>query len=222
MHYESLKDSSETPRKAVGCLGKNESLGEAFASCTPRLLRVADCILHNHHDSEDALQDSFLSTLRHLDQFRGHAQLSTWLYSIVRNAALARLRRQHVRTVVSIDEHELEDESEMSPLEFLADPGPGPETLCARSELSAAFADAFELLPENYQSIIWLCDFEGFSGKEAARELGLTPSALKAQHHRARKAIRECMRTRSGMFSGPGTKRLLGRGVAAPTRASVK
>jgi DNA-directed RNA polymerase specialized sigma24 family protein len=48
-------------------------------------------------------------------------------------------------------------------------------------------------LPANYRAIIRLCDFEGFSGKEAAQRLGLTVSALKAQHHRARLAIRESM-----------------------------
>ena len=45
----------------------SENLDEAFGSCMPRLLRVADCILHNHHDSEDALQESLLSALRHLE-----------------------------------------------------------------------------------------------------------------------------------------------------------
>ncbi len=182
--------------------GGSENLDEAFGNCMPRLLRVADCILHNHHDSEDALQESLLSALRHIDQFQGNSQFSTWLYSIVRNAALGKLRRQRAHTVLSLDEHGPEDDSEMSALEFISDPGPDPELACSQSELRAEFARVLEKLPANYQTIIRLCDFEGFSGKEAARRLGLTVSALKAQHHRARLAIRDSMGARAETYLG--------------------
>ena len=67
----------------------------------PRLFRVADCVLHNSHDSEDALQDGLLSALRHIDQFKGNSQFSTWLFSIVRNSALAKLRKQRAHPIVS-------------------------------------------------------------------------------------------------------------------------
>jgi RNA polymerase sigma-70 factor, ECF subfamily len=198
--------------ETFGCRGKSgdglsarmdtgENLDEVFVNCMPRLLRAADCILHNHHDSEDALQDSWLSALRHLDQFQGNAKFSTWLYSIVRNAALARLRSQQARTIVSISEAVSGDEPELNALEFLAAPGPDPERECARSELKSQFARVFEHLPPQYRAIIWLCDFEGLSGREAARQLGLTVSALKAQHHRARLAIRERMETCGTGFS---------------------
>jgi RNA polymerase sigma-70 factor (ECF subfamily) len=170
-----------------------EDLNDLFGSSMPRLFRVADCVLHNYHDSEDALQDSLLSALRHLDQFKGNSQFSTWLYSIVRNSALAKLRRQRGRTMVPIIDDLANDEEDFVPSEAIIDPAPDPERACAQSELSHAFGRILEELPENYQAIIRLCDFEGFSGKEAARRLGLTVSALKAQHHRARLAIRESM-----------------------------
>ena len=77
--------------------------------------------------------------------------------------------------------------------EVPTDPRPDPERACAQAELSCVFARTLECLPANYRAIIRLCDFEGFSGKEAAQRLGLSVSALKAQHHRARLAIRESM-----------------------------
>jgi RNA polymerase sigma-70 factor (ECF subfamily) len=87
----------------------------------------------------------------------------------------------------------LDDEAEFGASEIPADPRPDPERGCAQAELSCQFTQMLEGLPANYRAIIRLCDFEGFSGKEAARRLGLTVSALKAQHHRARLAIRESM-----------------------------
>ena len=181
------------------CLKRDgaEDLNELFGNCMPRLFRVADCVLHNYHDSEDALQDSLLSALRHIDQFKGNSQFSTWLYSIVRNAALAKLRRQKAHVLLSMDEPVSEEETELGASEIFADPGPDPERTCAQSELSCAFARIMEDLPANYRAIIRLCDFEGFSGKEAAARLGLSVSALKAQHHRARLAIRESRRAQA-------------------------
>ena len=196
---ENVQYPAKNSHDAVLGLGKTDRIGDlekVFESCMPRLLRVADCILHNHHDSEDALQDSLLSAVRHLDQFHGNSQFSTWLYSIVRNAALAKLRKQRSRRVLSLDEHGPEDETEMGALDFLSDPGPDPERACSQSELQSEFARVLETLPANYRAIIRLCDFEGFSGKEAARSLGLTVSAVKAQHHRARLALRESMESR--------------------------
>jgi RNA polymerase sigma-70 factor (ECF subfamily) len=170
---------------------RGDALEELFGNCMPRLFRVADCVLHNYHDSEDALQDGLLSALRHIDQFRGNAQFSTWLYSIIRNSALAKLRRQRAHTMVSIDEQGGDEDAEWAAAEVPADPRPDPERGCEQSEISHLFDRMLDGLPPNYQAIIRMCDFEGFSGKEAAQRLGLSVSALKAQHHRARLAIRE-------------------------------
>jgi RNA polymerase sigma-70 factor (ECF subfamily) len=189
--------------KEAGCWAPgSENLNDMFGSCMPRLFRAADCILHNHHDSEDALQDGLLSALRHFSQFKGNSQFSTWLYSIIRNSALAKLRKERAHRFVSLDEQASDDDTELGAADIPADPGPDPERGCAQRELSSQFAQTLEELPENYRAIIRLCDFEGFSGKEAAQRLGLTVSALKAQHHRARRAIRESMRTYAVRKSG--------------------
>ncbi len=172
---------------------EGDRLNELFGNCMPRLFRVADSVLHNSHDSEDALQDGLVSALRHIDQFKGNAQFSTWLYSIVRNSSLARLRKQRAHPIVSVeDQRQDEDKRQFGP-DVWIDSGADPERACAQAELSSLFAQTLEGLPANYQAIIRLCDFEGFSGKEAAERLGLSVSALKAQHHRARQAIRESM-----------------------------
>lgn len=173
----------------------DETLNELFGNSMPRLFRAADRVLHNYHDSEDALQDGLLSALRHMDQFQGNSQFSTWLFSIVRNSALAKRRRQRAHAFVSVDDDELEGEAEFCGAEILADPRPDPERSCGQAELSCQFAQMLTDLPESYRAIIRLCDFEGCSGKEAAQRLGLTVSAVKAQHHRARLAIRESMRS---------------------------
>ena len=47
--------------------------------CLPSLYRYAYRLLGNKTDAEDAVQDALLAAYKHLNQFRGDAQLSTWL-----------------------------------------------------------------------------------------------------------------------------------------------
>ena len=97
----------ENGQRELACLTTGdggESLNELFGNCMPRLFRVADCVLHNCQDSEDALQDGLLSALRHISQFKGNSQFSTWLFSIVRNSALAKLRKHRAHPIVSMDD----------------------------------------------------------------------------------------------------------------------
>jgi RNA polymerase sigma-70 factor (ECF subfamily) len=170
-----------------------ESLDEIFGNCMPRLFRVADRVLHNRYDSEDAMQDGLLSALRHIDQFQGNSQFSTWLCSIIRNSSLAKRRKMLAHPTVSVDERPAEDDGEQGMPTILIDSGPDPERACEQAELSFLFAQTLDDLPSNYRTIIRLCDFEGVSGKVAAQRLGLSVSALKSLHHRARLAVRESM-----------------------------
>jgi RNA polymerase sigma-70 factor, ECF subfamily len=59
-----------------------------------RLFRVARAILADDSEAEDALQDAYLDAYRHMAEFRGEAQLVTWLTRIVVNQALMRRRKQ--------------------------------------------------------------------------------------------------------------------------------
>jgi hypothetical protein len=61
----------------------------------PMFYKRALRFLGNAPDAEDAVQDALLSAYRHLGQFRGQAQLSTWLMTIVTNAARMHRRRRH-------------------------------------------------------------------------------------------------------------------------------
>ena len=76
---------------------------EVFAQRLPSLYRTAYRFLGNSADAEDAVQDALLSAYKHLHEFRGESQLSTWLTVIVSNCARMRLRsRPRKKTAVSM------------------------------------------------------------------------------------------------------------------------
>src|ERR1700741_2070753 len=75
----------------------------------PRFYRSAYRQLGNAADAEDAVQDAMLAAYLHLDQFKGQAQMSTWLTAIVTNCARMQLRRRVRQPHLSLDEHLGED-----------------------------------------------------------------------------------------------------------------
>src|SRR5205807_3638285 len=91
-------------REAVGGEEGAAQQNQILASGLPPLYRRAYRILGNTADAEDAVQDALLAAYTHLDQFRGQAQISTWLTTIVLNCARLQLRRRLRHIQVSLDE----------------------------------------------------------------------------------------------------------------------
>ena len=71
---------------------------------TDRLLAVARRFLPCEEDAADAVQDAFLSALMARHTFQGDSTVYTWLYRIVVNVCLMKLRSQPRAAVVSLDE----------------------------------------------------------------------------------------------------------------------
>ncbi len=154
--------------------------------------RKAYRLLGNAADAEDAVQDALLSAYTHLNQFRGQSQMSTWLTSIVTNAARMQLRKRPRQFHVSLDEPFGED-PEYSVLDRLADCGPSPEVRCSSSEISAGLKQVIGQLSPTLRRTFQLRDLDGLSTDEVARMLAVPQGTVKARLARARKRLRQLM-----------------------------
>jgi len=56
-------------------------------------------LLGSLQDAEDLVQETMLRAWQHLDTFKGHASLRTWLYTIATNACLDTLKKRPPRTL---------------------------------------------------------------------------------------------------------------------------
>ena len=65
---------------------------EVLSRRLPYFYGIAYRFLGNAADAEDAVQEGLLTAYKNLHQFRGEAQLSTWLATIVSNSARMQLR----------------------------------------------------------------------------------------------------------------------------------
>jgi len=135
----------------------------------PMFYKRAFRFLGNTTDAEDAVQDALLSAYKHLGQFRGQAQLSTWLTTIVTNAARMQLRRR--RIYLSLDEVQGEDGLTFS--ERLPDSKPSPEEVCTTAETRVQLVEGAKQLSPKLRHAFQLRDIDGLTTKEAALVLGV-------------------------------------------------
>ncbi|HEV2730277.1 MAG TPA: sigma-70 family RNA polymerase sigma factor, partial [Terriglobales bacterium] len=95
---------SEQSLNIAYCDGAAREMEDIISRHLPSLYKSAYRFLGNAADAEDAVQDALLSAFKHLDQFRGESQMSTWLTAIVINSARMQLRRRRRQLHVSLDE----------------------------------------------------------------------------------------------------------------------
>jgi RNA polymerase sigma-70 factor, ECF subfamily len=187
--YVGTEEREEIPNGG----GTAQQLEQILARGLLPLYRRAYRILGNAADAEDAVQDALLAAYTHLHQFRGQAQISTWLTTIVLNCARLQLRRRPRHVQVSLDE----STGELQPLslsERIADHRASPEDEYIESELSARLTHLHSQLSPTLRRTFQLRDIDRLSIRETARILGVPTSTVKTRSARARKRLKELMR----------------------------
>jgi RNA polymerase sigma-70 factor, ECF subfamily len=153
-----------------------------------KIFRLTQNITQNREDAEDAMQEAFLKSFEHLDNFQGNSRFYTWLVRIAVNQALMKLRKRRPN-VVSLDQ-ELDTGEDMMPRE-VEDWGPSPEERYGQTELGDILGKVIGDLDPQFRIVFQLRDIEELSTEETAEALGLSVPAVKSRLLRARLKLRE-------------------------------
>lgn len=137
-------------------------------------------LVGGHDDANDILQNTFLKAWGSLENFRGEAKLSTWLYKIAINESLTFLERERRRASLSLDD---EDAAGAATIAAAAD--------IDGEELSARLARAISTLPEKQRIVFNMKYFDDMKYEEMSEILGTSVGALKASYHLATKKIEQ-------------------------------
>lgn len=176
-----LDDEAELVERARA--GDEAALTTLVEHYAPRVLRFGQKLCGVASDAEDVMQQTLLSVVAHIGEFRGESRFSSWLFSIAR-AHCIKLR---TRGLLGRATEPLEPEARA-----LATPvRQGPDESLARGELERALDVAIAGLDPPQREVLLLRDVEGLSAPEVAQALGLGVDAVKSRLHRARKALRE-------------------------------
>jgi RNA polymerase sigma-70 factor (ECF subfamily) len=151
-------------------------------------------ITRNQDEAEDVVQEAAIRALLNLHTFRGESRLETWIYAIVGNCAISRLRSAAKRRLLSLDSELNTDQN--SPRWVALEETMDPEGECLADELHEIVCSEMEALKAPYRTVIQLCDFEGWSCLEAAGVLKVNKGTLKGRLYRGRRTLRKRVLTR--------------------------
>ncbi len=143
---------------------------------------IALRIAGNREDAEEIAQDAFVKVYRSLKNFRGKAKFTTWLYRIVYNTAVSKVRIK--KRYVPIDEAGRGDIYEK--LEK-----PEEEVSSEKERKMKALEKAMEVLPDDEKILVQLYYYSETPVKELAKVAGISQANVKVKLFRARKKLYE-------------------------------
>jgi RNA polymerase sigma factor (sigma-70 family) len=141
----------------------------------PMVFRACRAILHDLHASEDAFQATFLVLSRKAPGLWVRGSLGPWLMAVacrVASAARAeaRRRRVHERKAAELPAPDVDEAS--------------------WDDRDAILHEELGRLPEKYRTAVVLCDLEGLTQEQAARQVGWPAGTVRSRLSRGRDQLR--------------------------------
>jgi len=147
-------------------------------------------IVQNSEDAEDVAQEVFIQVYRSIDQFKGDAKLSTWMYRITTTKALdhirSRKRKKRFAFITSLFGNN--DELLHEPVDFQH-----PGVSLDRKEQATLLFKMIDQLPENQKIAFNLHKTEELSYQEIADVMQVSVSAVESLLFRARQNLRKLL-----------------------------
>lgn len=175
------------------------------------MLRLARSFVATEDSAAEAVQETWLAVIQHIDRFEGRSALRTWVYRILVNTA--KRRRVHERRTIpmssvnqdfhlgdatgpSVDPDRFQGAGESYPGHWRQFPAPwtviprSPEQHALGDELRARFEEALASLPDRQRMVIVLRDVHGIPACDVCVILRLSASNQRVLLHRARASVR--------------------------------
>ncbi len=143
-----------------------------------RIFRLCYSIMGSHATAEEAAQEALVRIWKGLPRFRGESSLSTWIYSVTRNACLTALARGGAPA----------DSLEDPAVRRAAERGTGARIATGASRDAA---ELLSVLPLKYRQAVALFYMQEKSYEEVADMLGLPMGTVKTYLFRARRMLAE-------------------------------
>ena len=143
----------------------------------------------NHADAEDLTQEAFIRAFRFFGQYRRELPFDSWLYKIMSNVFIDRLRKKPKAKIRSLDQPIQTSEGEV---EFdVADPTSGPEDAVLAMEVDSRIQAALDKLPDAFRMTVIYADIEGLSYEEIAEATNTNIGTVRSRLHRGRRLLRD-------------------------------
>ncbi len=177
--------SKETPKEDPELVDRlrdpsttRSAFGEVIRRYSEPLYWQIRRMVNNHDDANDLLQNVFMKAWQSIENFRGDAKLTTWLYKIAINESVTFLARERKRLNLSLDDEESHIIHQIE-----------ADTNIDGDALALKLRKAIAALPEKQRLVFNMRYYDDMKYEEMSEILGTSVGALKASYHLAAKKI---------------------------------
>ena len=186
---EAVPEAAEADLLARARRGDRDAFDGLVRLHLPRVWGVVWRMLRQREDTEDVVQEVFLTAYRGLSGFRGDARLSTWLHRIAVSRAINHLKLAEERA--SRARVELDDVLDTLPA--AAESRDSPLEALQAGDLQRRLADCLGRMPPAFRTILALRDVDDAPYEGIAATLGIALGTVRSRLARARLALRQCL-----------------------------
>lgn len=193
MPYDAMSEMGEDDLLAAYASGDAAAARALNARFTPKVFAHAMRMLNgNRAEAEDVTQEAMLRLWRAAPKWRtGEAKVSTWLYRVVANLCIDRIRK--ARGTVDID----------SVAEPVDDTPSAAQNMVQKARMHA-LQDALGTLPERQKQAVILRHIEGMSNPEIGKIMDLGTRAVESLTARGKRALEAVLAKRRGELGFEG------------------
>lgn len=172
--------------------GDAAAFNEMVTRYWDRIYAMVHQLLRNHQDAEEVTQDAFIRAHRGLENFRGDAAFSTWLYQIATNLARNRYwywwRRKRDKTLSF--EQPVGEDGDATLADLIPAEVETPDDITVTQEFVDRIAEGMQRINAKHREILILRNVKNLSYEEIAVILNISVGTVKSRIARARDSLR--------------------------------
>ena len=152
---------------------------------------VAYRLTGNHAEAEDLLQETFLRAFRFFHRYDQALPFTSWLYRIMTNLHIDRMRKKQRLKTVSLDE----SPGNQTEARDVADPNSRADQGLMANTLDEPLQLALMATNPDFRMAVVLADVEGLPYEEIAAIMETSVGTVRSRIHRGRRQVRTYLMT---------------------------
>jgi RNA polymerase sigma factor (sigma-70 family) len=148
----------------------------------PYLYKTGRSYNYSHEDTQDLMQESFISAYLNLAKFENRASFKTWIIKIMLNQCWQKQQK------LSYKNETRQEISENSASMFVSPTD--TQSAIMNKELNNVIENALKEVPENYRMVFTLREINGMNVAETADAMNITEMNVKVRLNRAKAMLR--------------------------------
>ncbi|MBM4352379.1 MAG: sigma-70 family RNA polymerase sigma factor [Deltaproteobacteria bacterium] len=145
-------------------------------------------LTRNRNEAEDLTQESMLKAVAAFSQYRPGTNCRAWLFRILHNTWLNKLRKRHVE--LELTDAATADLEEREDTRAFVRSNPSPEESLVSHMARSRVREAVDSLPPEFRAVVVLADLEEFAYREIADILSIPIGTVMSRLHRGRRLLR--------------------------------